>query len=356
MKLGLMGLPQTGKKSLFELLTGNSISPTDGGEKIISGIANIKDGRFEKLVKMYEPKKEVPARIEIELLPKIEQNSIEQGKIFHDIADMDALCHIVRAFNDDSVYHIKGSVNPKRDIEEINSELLLHDLIFIEKRMERIEKSKKSQNDKSLEIEKELLARFQEHLEKDLPLRTLEISEEDEKIISSYPFITRKKMLIVLNTDEEQLSDNSTIEKFEELYKNIDIEIMQVSVKVESEISTLDDPQEKQEFMEALGITQPALNILSSLAIKTLNLQSFFTVGKDEVRQWTIKIGSSAPIAAGAIHTDIQRGFIRAEVIKYSELIELGSEEELKKAGKLYVMGKDYIVEDGDIINFRFNV
>ena len=356
MKLGIIGLPQTGKKSLFELLTGNTLSATADPSKTVAGTADIRDVRFTELVRMFEPKKEVPARIDLELLPRIEHNTIREGSIFRDIADMDALCHVVRVFEDDAVYHLEGSVNPGRDIDFVNSELIFHDLIFIEKRQERIEKSRKSKADKNLEIEEELLLRMKAHLEKEQPLRIFEVSPEEDRIIASYPFITRMKMLLVLNVSDDHAGDNKLLSQFETRYKPMGIDVMQVSARMEREIASLESESEKKEFMEAMGITDPALNVLSRLAMKSLGLMSFFTVGKDEVRQWLIRQGSTAPVAAGAINTDIQRGFIRAEVMKYADMLEYGSEEALKKAGKFLLMGKEYIVEDGDIVHFRFNV
>ncbi len=356
MKLGIIGLPQTGKKLLYELLTGVEINPASvDRQKPVAGVAEIKDTRFNALAAMYQPKKEVRARIDMNLLPGFETGSQTAQDLFRDIADVDALCHVVRAFNDSSVYHVNGSVNPARDIENVNSELILHDLIFIEKRMERIGKERKAKDEKRLHEEEALLAKFREHLEADKPLRTFgQISEEDSRIIASYPFLTRKPVLAVLNVSDP--SEIQTImEPLKDLAEKSAIDIMAVPVKLEGEIAQLDESEQK-EFMADAGITESALVLLSSLAMKSLGLMSFFTVGKDEVRQWLIRLNSTAPVAAGAVHTDIQRGFIRAEVMKYSDLIELGSEEAVKKAGKLYVNGKDYIVEDGDIINFRFNI
>jgi len=352
MELGIMGLPQTGKKSLFKLLTGTMPE----NEKTATGVAEIRDARFDRLVSMYIPKKEAPARINLQLLPKIESDSIREGKIFTDISRMDALCHVVRAFEDDSVYHASGSVNAARDIEMINSELIMHDLIFIEKRFERIENSRKRKADKKLDVEEALLHKMKSHLENDLHLRTFELDDEEQKLIAGYPFITRKEMLVVLNVGDSLVGDKSLMESVKKSLETLKIDVMQVSAKLEAEIASLDSEDEKREFMDDAGIEVDALSTLSLLSMKTLGLMSFFTVGKDEVRQWQIRKNSSAPEAAGAIHSDIQRGFIRAEVMKYDDLIELGSEEELKKAGKFHVMGKDYIVADGDIINFRFNV
>jgi len=357
MKLGIIGLPQTGKKTIFELLTGTKISPDSGEQKKpVPGFAEIRDTRFAELVRMYEPKKEAPAKIDIQLLPKIEQTSTKENNIFQDIADVDAVCHIVRAFTDDSVYHVKGSVDPLRDIEAVSSDIILNDLIFIEKRLERIEKDLKKKNDATVKAEQELMNRFREHLENELPLRVMKISDEEMKIISSYPFLTMKKLLIALNIDDSGINDQSLINEIKEKYNEQDIDVMQVSAQMESEIESLDTDDEKKEFMDEVGITEPALNVLSRLSMKSLGLMSFFTVGKDEVKQWLVRQGSSAPEAAGAIHSDIQRGFIRAEVIKYDDLTELGSEDAVKKDGRFLTMGKDYTVEDGDIINFRFNV
>lgn len=352
MELGIMGLPQTGKKSLFKLLTGTM----PDNDKTATGVAEIRDARFDRLVSMYTPKKEAPARINLQLLPKIESDSIREGKIFTDISRMDALCHVVRAFEDDSVYHASGSVNAARDIEMINAELIMHDLIFIEKRFERIENSRKRKADKKLDVEEALLQKMKSHLENDLHLRTFKIDEEEQKLIAGYPFITQKEMLVVLNVGDSSLGDKSLLDSVKASLEPLKIEVMQVSAKLEAEIASLDNEEEKREFMQDAGIEEDALSTLSLLSMKTLGLISFFTVGKDEVRQWQIRKNSSAPEAAGAIHSDIQRGFIRAEVMKYSDLVELGSEDELKKAGKFHVMGKDYIVADGDIINFRFNV
>ncbi|MFH1855759.1 MAG: redox-regulated ATPase YchF [Candidatus Omnitrophota bacterium] len=357
MKIGIIGLPQTGKKTLFELLTNHK--PTEN--EIISGkpikaVAEIKDPRFEKFVEIYNPKKQARARIDIEILPKLEKGNVAQTDIFSDISELDAVCHLVRVFEDESVYHVEGSVDAKRDIDTVNSELILHDLIFIEKRMERLEKKIKQIKEEAAIKEKEVLVKLKAHLEKELPLRLLEISVEDKRVISSYPFVTLKNMIIVLNVSENKLKETCFMEQLQKEYNPAGIEIMQVSVKVEAEIAALESEAERKEFLNELGIEEPAINVLARLCIKALNLISFFTVGKDEVRQWTVKAGAAAPEAAGVIHTDLQKGFIRAEVIKYDDLINYGSEEKIKEAGKLYLKGKDYIVEDGDVLNIRFSV
>jgi GTP-binding protein YchF len=294
--------------------------------------------------------------MEIDLLPKLEKDTIKKGEIFKDIENLDLLCHLVRTFKDDAVYHIEGSVEPKRDIDFVNSELIFYDLVFIEKRLERIEKEIKQAHDNLIVQEKELLLKMKAHLEQNLPLRLLSFKPEEKKIIASYPFSSIKQMLIVLNIGEEDLKNKTLAEQLAQIYQPLKIEIIAISAKVESEIALLDSEEEKQEFLQALGISQGALAMFARLSIKTLDLISFFTVRSDEVRQWLVKRGSLAPEAAGAIHSDMQRGFIRAEVIKLDDLISLGSEEKVKEAGKLYIKGKDYLVEDGDILSIRFSV
>jgi ribosome-binding ATPase len=352
MKIGIIGLPQTGKKTIFRLLTGYEFSEKDlTVNKVIKSFAQIRDPRFDTLSGIYQPKKRVRAKIELELLPKIDLDSIREGAIFENIAEFDAVCHIVRAFKDDSVYHIDGSVDAKRDIEKVNLELILHDLLFIEKRVERIDDSAKRVKDERALKERELLVKLKSHLEKELPLRMLGLKEEELALISSYPFITLKKMIVVLNISEDDLSRGL----YSGLKRDHDY-IIEVSAKLESEIVKLDSQGEREQFLKALGVEEPAIDSLTRICIEALDLISFFTVGDDEVRQWLLTKGSPAPQAAGVIHSDLEKGFIRAEVMQYDDLISFGSEIALKEKGRLYLKGKDYIVQDGDILNIRFNV
>lgn len=356
MKVGIIGLPQTGKKTLFQVLTGSELHETGGPPKPVPGTANIVDKRFDRLVAMYQPKKETRARIDLVLLPKMEQEAIAKGDIFRDISDVDALCHVVRAFEDASVYHSSGSVDPLRDVAMVNGELLLHDQVFLEKRIERLETGLKKIKDERQAKELELLRRMQAQLESEQPLRLLELNEDEELLIRSYPLITRKEMILVFNVGEGQVNDTTLLDQVRDLCTAGKMEAMTVSAKVESEIALLDSEEERQEFLRDMGIEEPALEVLTALCLKALGRISFFTVGKDEVHQWLVRVNAPAPVAAGAIHTDLQKGFIRAEVMKYDELIALGGEAELKKAGKLAVQGKEYIVVDGDILNIRFNI
>jgi len=356
MKVGIIGLPQTGKKTLFQILTGNEIKEPSKASKPVPGAADILDSRFNTLVEMYEPKKNVRARIDLVLLPKMEAETISRGDIFRDIADMDAVCHVVRAFQDDAIYHSEGSVDALRDFEMVNSELIMHDQIFVEKRIERLEAMVKKIKDEDQQKELVLMNKLKEFLEEEKPLRLIDLTDDEEKMIRSYPFITRKKLVIAVNVAEDDLDNEDLLSVFRQGCEAIDIEVMLVSAKVEAEIALLDTQEEKDEFLEDLGIKETALESLTKLCLKSLNLISFFTVGKDEVRQWLVRKGSRAPKAAGVIHSDLERGFIRAEVFKYTELIEAGSEPELKKNGRIYVEGKDYVVEDGDVLNIRFSV
>jgi GTP-binding protein YchF len=356
MKTGIIGLPQTGKKTLFSILTGTQPSSQSDQKKVLIGTANLRDPRFEKLVEMYQPRKEAQARIDLALLPKLERETIVRGDVFQDILDLDAICHVVRAFEDDAVYHAEGSVDALRDIEMINSELLLHDLVFIETRLERLAISMKKIKDENQQKELDLLEKMRTHLESERPLRLMPISAEEDLLLRSYPFITRKEMVLVLNVGDDALENSDLIERLAPLCAREQMEIMQVSARLEAEVAALESAEERREFLTELGIQHSALEQLSTLCIKALGLISFFTVGEDEVRQWLLRAGSSAPEAAGVIHSDLQRGFIRAETFKYADLMEHGNENALKAVGKIYLKGKDYIVEDGDILNIRFKV
>lgn len=355
MKVGIIGLPQSGKLTLFQTLTGHS-APMGGVTKPLPGTADILDKRFDTLVALYEPKKTVHARLDLVLVPKIEKESIATGNVFKDIADVDAICHVVRAFEDEAIYHVDGTVDPLRDCDMVNTELIMHDLIFIEKRLEKLEAQLKKLKDETQQKEFELLKKMKAHLEEEKPLRLLELVPDEEFLIRSYPLITLKQMIIALNIGEDQIGASDHIDALSGRLESELMEAMQVCAQVESEIAMLDTEEEKDEFRKDMGIEEPAIEVLTGHCLKALGLMSFFTVGKDEVRQWLLRKDSTAPVAAGVIHSDLQRGFIRAEVFKYHELLEHKDEAGLKKAGKIYVNGKDYVVEDGDILNIRFKV
>ncbi len=354
MKIGIIGLPQTGKKALFEILTNQKLGEDElTSGRSIQGVAEIKDPRFDRLADLYKPEKATMARVDIVVLPTLSKEAITEGDIFSDITELDAICHVVRAFEDESVYHVDGSVSASRDIDSINSELLLHDLIFIEKRMERLDKKVKQTKEEAAAKERIILTKLKSQLDQGLPLRLMNLTPEEIKSIGSYPFVTLKNMLVVLNVSEAELKDAKLLDSLKGNYTSQGIEMMQVSAKVESEIASLDSESDRTEFLQEMGIKEPAVNLLTRLLIKTLNLLSFYTVGTDEVKQWTVRNGAFAPEAAGVIHSDLARTFIRADLMKYKDLIDLGTEDKVKDAGKAYLKGKDYLVEDGDIMSFR---
>ena len=356
MKIGLIGLPNVGKKTLFKLLTENAADPEKLRKGPVPGVLSIRDDRFDKLVEMYDPRKKVPATVEILLMPNLEKQSEKNDSLFRNMQDADVICCLIRDFKDDSIFHIDGSVDPNRDIDSFLQELIFHDLLFIDKRMERINKDKSGKDKARNEAEKKLLAGMKSHLENEKPLRLYEITREDELLISSYPFLSRKEVILVLNVDEDQISDDETLEEMRNKFSGFDLKFIKISVKIEEELSELESDEERTEFLNDLNIKVPAIERLTKLAYASLGLISFFTVGKDEVRSWMVKKDSSAPKAARAIHKDFEKGFIRAEVIAYDDLIEIGSEAKVKEAGKLMVKGKDYIVQDGDILHFLFNL
>ncbi len=357
MNIGIIGLPQTGKKKLFQLLVGKgSLGENTDPKKTLRGVAEVLDDRFESLVEIYSPKKQTRARVEILLPQKIEEQSVSKGDIFKDLAEVEVFCHVVRAFEDDSIYHMWGSVDPVRDIDYVNTEFVLHDLVFVEKRMGRIEKDLMKVKDKSAARELELLERFKNHLENEQPLRTLEITADEDKFVRSYPLLSQRELVVVLNVADSDVSDTARIEELNKRFAPLRITCIQLAVEMEAEIAALESEAERKEFMEEMGIEETALHVLTRQSIDSLGLESFFTVASAEVRQWLVRRGSTAVEAAGKIHTDLARGFIRAEVIGLSDLLELGSEEKVKNAGKLGVKGRDYIVQDGDILFIRFNI
>jgi hypothetical protein len=355
MKLGLIGFPQVGKRTLFRLLTGPENEPPNGkGEA--RGLARVRDERFERLVEIYRPRLETPAQIEFVLLPDLGKQADRNTGTWRALEKVDVICHLVRAFPEDTVFHMAGSVDPRRDIAAVNEELQLNDLLFIEKRMERLEKERGRNGDaRRTAWERELLLRMKDHLEAGRFLSAFPFADEETKLISGYPFLTRKTMIVVLNIGEKQLHDPTLTDPLVQAFPGSNFEWIAVSAKVEEELSRLDE-DERQAFLEELNISRPTLDRLTLVCYSALGLISFFTVGPDEVRAWTPRKESLAPQAARVIHSDLDRGFIRAEVIKYEDLIRMGNEQKVREAGKLLQKGRDYVVEDGDIINFLFHV
>jgi GTP-binding protein YchF len=357
MNVGIIGLPQTGKKMLFALLVGKAALEHRGdATKTGRGVAEIRDRRFDTLLKMYSPRKHVRAHLDVLLPQRIEEQSVSKGDIFHNLAEVEVFCHVVRGFANESVYHIWGSVDPARDIDYVNTEFVLHDLIFVEKRLERIQKDLRKSRDEHAAREREVLERFKSHLDGENPLRTLDITAEEGRLVASYPLLSAREMIVVLNVAETDLADAGRIGELKARYAGNRIECVQIAVEMESEIASLGSDEEKRLFMEEMGLEDTALHILTQQCIDALGLTSFFTVASEELRQWFVRRGSTAVEAAGKIHTDLARGFIRAEVIKFDDLERLGSEDKVRSAGKLAVKGRDYVVEDGDVLFVRFSV
>jgi len=358
MYIGLIGLPQAGKKTLLRLLThvdAASTASSNGG--VVPGVCPVRDPRVDRLTALYKPKKTTPATIQYLLMPDMTKDSAKNQELLKALQTVDVLAHVVRAFADDTVFHLEGSVDPLRDIETIHAELILNDLLFVEKRLERIAKEH-GRRSTGVDRTKEqaFFTKLQAHLNESLPLRTLPLDVEEEKLLSGATLLTRKPLLIILNVGEDAVRDEQLLKQVQQRTLQQQVHLVQVSAKIEEELSQLDDPAERAAFLKELGIAESAIDRLTRISYEALGLISYFTVGADEVRAWTVRRGACAAEAGGAIHSDIERGFIRAELMKYDDLMTLGTEQAVAGAGKVSLKGKEYVVEDGDILNFRFNV
>jgi hypothetical protein len=357
MRLGIIGLPQTGKTTLFNALTRGS-QPTgaaSGKIEMHTAVVDVPDPRVDKLAEMFVPKKTIYAKVTYVDIAGLDGSASKGGSIsgalLNQLAQMDGLIHVVRVFEDENVPHVNETVDPLRDIQAMDGELTLNDLIAVERKLEHLveEKKKGVGRDKTIvERERVLFERFHEALGNDIPLRDIEISEDENKLLAGFGFLSQKPMLIVLN-----LSEGQKAPEVQNLHKNTSLVALQG--KLEADIAQL-APDEAALFLAEYNIEEPSLNRMIRLSYDLLGLQSFFTAGADECRAWTVHRGARAPEAAGEIHTDLQKGFIRAEVIAYSDLMALGGMVEAKAKGKLRLEGKEYVVQDGDILNIRFNV
>ncbi|BFL79433.1 redox-regulated ATPase YchF [Staphylococcus hominis subsp. novobiosepticus] len=360
---GIVGLPNVGKSTLFNAITKAGALAANYPFATIDpnvGIVEVPDTRLNKLTEMVEPKKTIPTTFEFTDIAGIVKGASKGeglgNKFLSHIREVDAICQVVRAFDDENVTHVAGRVNPLDDIEVINMELVLADLESVEKRLPRIEKMAR-QKDKTAEMEFRILSRIKEALEEGNPVRSLDFNEEDQKYVNQAQLLTSKKMLYIANVGEDEIGDdeNDKVKIIREYAAKEDSEVIVISAKIEEEIATLDD-EDKEMFLEDLGIEEPGLDRLIRTTYNLLGLSTYFTAGVQEVRAWTFRQGMTAPQCAGIIHTDFERGFIRAEVTSYDDYVEHGGEQGAKEAGKQRLEGKDYIMKDGDIVHFRFNV
>jgi GTP-binding protein YchF len=352
MKLGIIGLPQSGKTTLFNALTrGDQPTTTSGGRiEVHTAVVDVPDPRVDRLSGMFKPKKTIYAKVTYADIAGLEGGIAKSGisgQLLNQLTQMDGFIHVVRCFEDENVPHPSGSLDPARDIEAMLSELQLNDLISVERKLERLnEERKKGGTDKALNAHQiELFKRLGATLSEEIPLRELELSLDEDKQLSSFGLLTRKPILTVLNLGEGQLTPSL----------QLDDPCVALQGELEMEIAQL-PPEDATMFMQEYGIEEPSLSKMIRLSYDLLKQQSFFTVGEDEVRAWTVARGATAYEAAGEIHTDLQKGFIRAEVVSYQDLIELGSLAEARNKGKLRLEGRDYVVQDGEIMHIRFNI
>ena len=360
---GIIGITNTGKTTLFNCVSSTraeSSSYAFSTNKSNLGVVNVPDHRLYRLADLVKPKKITPATVEIVDIPGLTKGS-SQGEgignqFLGDIRNTDALIHVLRCFDDDNLAHVEGTIDPVRDMETIDLELQVKDLESIERKMEKLSKIAKS-GDKDAKRGVEVLSVYKDHLESMAPARTAVVDEVDRRYIEDMFLLTAKPVIYVCNVDEDSaINGNNYVESVKNALSGQDAEILVIAAGLESEIAELEDEEDRKVFLSDAGLEEPGVNRLVRSAYSMLNLISFFTEGPKEVRAWTIRKGMSAPQAAGAIHSDLERGFIRAEVIKFADFISLGSENACKDAGKLAIEGKQYIVGDGDIIFVRFNV
>ena len=364
MKAGIVGLPNVGKSTLFNCLSNAKAQSANFPFCTIEpnvGVVNVPDQRLLKLEELVNPEKVIPATVEIvDIAGLVKGASKGEGlgnQFLGNIRETDAILHVLRCFENDNIVHVDGSIDPIRDKETIDMELQLKDLETTEKKLDKVKRAAKTGN-KEAQKEEAALLKVKKGLEEGKSVRAIELTEDERKeFIKPLQFITDKPVMYVCNVDEgAAVKGNAHVERVKEAVKDENAEVLVLAVGTEADITELEDFEERQMFLQDIGLEEPGSAKLIRGAYNLLDLQTYFTAGEKEVRAWTVKVGSSAPQAAGVIHTDFEKGFIRAEVIGYDDYVSYGSEAKVKEAGKMRVEGKDYIVKDGDVMHFRFNV
>lgn len=367
MNCGIVGLPNVGKSTIFQAITSAPAEAANYPFCTIEpnvGIVAVPDERLQKITKFIKPQKVIPSIVEfVDIAGLVKGASKGEGlgnQFLGHIRQVGAICHVVRCFDDGNIVHVEGKIDPASDIEVINIELCLADLETVQKRINNLDKFLKSQDKKvsdKAKISKPILEKILKNLESGIPAKAIEMDKEELEAISDLHLITLKKVLYVCNVDEDSIhTGNNYVKIVEEIAKKENAEVLMICGKLESEISSLATEEEKQEFMQSIGIEESGLSKMIKLGFKLLGLRTYFTAGEKEVRAWTFPAGAKAPECAGVIHSDFERGFIRAEVYHCEDLFQYQSEQKLKEAGKLRVEGKEYVVNDGDVMHFRFNV